>query len=80
MRKNKTLNVDVVDLIKPNIDIITPFVFEVFSEPKSLLNHIEIRDNYCAIDDIKTTINTSYNLDVVGTYDIIIEATDAYKK
>lgn len=77
--KNMTLNVDVVDLIKPNIDIITPFVFEVFSEPKSLLNHIEVSDNYCAIDDIKTTINTSYNLDVVGTYDITIEATDAYK-
>lgn len=77
--KNMILNVDVVDLIKPNIDIITPFVFEVFSEPKSLLNHIEVSDNYCAIDDIKTTINTSYNLDVVGTYDIIIEATDAYK-
>lgn len=76
---NVSLNIEVVDSTKPIITIIKPFVFEVFSEPVSIYQHIEIEDNYCEIDDLKTTITTKYNLDIVGTYDVVIEVIDLYK-
>ena len=75
----QTLTIQVVDQIAPTIEIVKPFVFDVFSNPTSLYDYFIVSDNYCDIDDLKITITTQYKVNVVGEYDIKIEVIDSYK-
>lgn len=73
---SQTIEVKVVDDVKPTIEIVEPFVFEVFSKEPLWLNHIQLSDNYDDQDDLVFKITESINMHVVGSYLITIEVTD----
>lgn len=75
----KSLKIEVVDREKPEIEVIKPFVFEVFSESPILREHFIVSDNYSDVDDLVVNIVTSYNINKTGKYDLKIEVSDKNK-
>jgi hypothetical protein len=75
----QTLEVEVKDLVGPEIIIDTTLNFEVFSQEPLLSELFIVSDNYCSLStiDIKTDFNL--NMDQIGRYPFTITATDCYK-
>ena len=54
-------------------------MFEVFSPSPILREHINVYDNYSDSDDLVVNIQTSYNINKIGRYDLKIEVSDKQK-
>lgn len=75
----KTLEVEVKDLIGPHIEIPEPLVFEVFSAHPILNHYIVIKDNYCDVSLIDIDIDSDINMNQIGVYELMITALDCFK-
>lgn len=73
---SKTIEIHVVDNIKPTIDIVKPLIFDVYDKEPLWLEYIQLSDNYDASDDLTFKLIESLRMDVIGYYLITIEVTD----
>jgi hypothetical protein len=75
----QTLEVEVKDLVGPEIIIDTTLIFEVFSQEPLLSELFIVSDNYCSLSTIDIKTNINLNMDQIGRYPFTITATDCYK-
>jgi hypothetical protein len=76
---SKILDIEVIDDIKPNVEIVIPLIFDVFDQEPMIHQHFLITDNYNSIDDLEIKYNTSFDLDKIGKYQISVEVMDKSK-
>jgi hypothetical protein len=76
---SKTLDIKVIDDIKPNVEIVTPLIFEVFDQEPIISEYFLISDNYNALDDLEIKYNTAFDIEKTGRYHISVEVMDKSK-
>ena len=70
------LKITVVDNIAPTIELLMPLVFDVFDPLPHFMDFIKVSDNFYDDEKINIKITTSPKMNVVGSYQIVIEAKD----
>ena len=75
----KTLEVEVKDLIGPNIKISESLIFEVFSAHPILNHYISVDDNYCDVSLLDIDVDSNINMNQIGIYELNITALDCFK-
>lgn len=73
-----TMKLDVVDSIKPTIEIDVPLVFPVFDPEPFYLDYLTIFDNYSDPDQLVIKIEESVKMNVIGKYPITIKVEDTF--
>lgn len=70
------LMIKVVDQKPPTIEIIEPFIFDVFSPLPHFIDYIDVSDNYDSSHLLSVKITTAPKMNIVGLYPIVIEVKD----
>jgi len=70
------LTIKVIDDKSPTIEIIKPFVFDVYDPLPHLIDHISVTDNYDPSHVLTVKITASPKMNVIGLYPITIEVKD----
>ncbi|BCR35495.1 hypothetical protein [Mariniplasma anaerobium] len=76
---SQTLEIEVIDDIKPVVEVITPLVFDVFDQDPMMSDYFLITDNYNDFDDLDIKYTYSFDIDEIGRYQIRVEVTDKSK-
>jgi hypothetical protein len=74
--KEVKLIIKVIDDIAPIIDILEPFIFDVYSSLPHFIDFIDVHDNYDTILKSSIKIQTLPKMNIVGVYPITIEVKD----
>ncbi len=75
----KSLEVAVIDDVKPFIENTSPLIFNVFDQNPIFSEYFHISDNYNAFDDLTIKYAGAFNLEKIGRYQLLVEATDQSK-
>ncbi len=70
------MKINVVDNVKPEINILYPLIFDVDETEPFFIDFIEYSDNYTSYDQLILKLIESVKMDIVGKYPFTIEVTD----
>lgn len=77
---NVSMNIEVKDLIKPEIVLIDELIFNVITDKPYWQNYFIITDNYDDLDNLKVVYgDKNLNLNKLGIYYLEVEVTDSSK-
>lgn len=76
---SKTFDIEVVDDIKPHVEVLMPLIFDVFEQEPIISDYFLITDNYNAFDDLDIKYASLLDTDEIGRYQIRIEVIDKSK-
>lgn len=73
------VSVKVIDEVSPIIKINEPLAVEVHGLEPFLITYFDIEDNYDAFNQLDIDIDTTINMDKIGSYQVIVSVEDTSK-